>query len=346
MDAMAGRAPGSGVFVRRAGLAHAFSSRRRRSEPGDDVTQGGELGGDRVAALGEPVDLDLERLQLALGVGVAAVAQRVGLLLGGARTICSASRRERLISCSASCAVCSRWALAASVASRARCSAVLARSSASATRRLVSATAASWFSAASRVSRSFSTASVRRASCTSRSAVARCCSASRVALVRSASISCSAARRCCSASRLRGGEVVVGLGHRRGCGAPRCRRSCGCGSPRARASARCASPRPSASASVLTDAASRWPARGSGLAWAVGLGDHLAGLLLGQAQHLAGLAAEPGVGRVLVLLDGRAQRLDLALSAFSRCWAWWRLAERPAFSARVVRTQRSTAAVS
>ena len=61
---------------------------------------------------------------------------------------------------------------------------------------------------------------------------------------------------------------------------------------------------------------------------------HVGGLLLGQAQHLAGLAAEPGVGRVLVLVDLGAQRLDLGLRATSAgLWASVRLAARPAFSA-------------
>ena len=36
------------------------------AEAGDDVAQRGELGGDRVAALGHPVDLGAERGQLAL----------------------------------------------------------------------------------------------------------------------------------------------------------------------------------------------------------------------------------------------------------------------------------------
>ena len=53
------------------------------AEPGHHVAQLRELGGDRVAATGQAVDLGLQRLQLALGVGVAAVAQRLGLLLGG-----------------------------------------------------------------------------------------------------------------------------------------------------------------------------------------------------------------------------------------------------------------------
>ena len=69
----------------------------------------------------------------------------------------------------------------------------------------------------------------------------------------------------------------------------------------------------SASASALTAAASRWACCADLGGVGGGLLDHLGGLLLGEAQHLAGLAAEPGVGGVLVLVDLGAQRLDLGL---------------------------------
>ena len=75
--------------------------------------------------------------------------------------------------------------------------------------------------------------------------------------------------------------------------------------------------------------------------------DDVGGLLLGQAQHLAGLAAEPGVGRVLVLVDLVAQATrPRRSSALRPAWASVRLAVRPAFSAVSVRRCLSTAAVS
>ena len=144
----------------------------------------------------------LSAWQLALGVGVAAVAQCVGLLLGRADDLLGLATRtaDQLRRPPARTAPGGRWPrrwLRGPAARR--------RSRAPRPRRPGAGsppTAESWCSAASRVRRSFSTASSRRASWTSRSAAARACSASRAVLVRRALVSCSAASRCCSASRL------------------------------------------------------------------------------------------------------------------------------------------------
>ena len=273
------------------------------AEPGDHVTQRGELRGDRVATTGQAVDLGLEGLQLALGVGVTAVAQRVGLLLGGADDLLGLAARPRLTSCSASWEACSRWAVAASVASRARFSAALARSSASVDESLGLRRRRR---RGSRPPRGSGAPSPRRgrggppAPRVRRSA--RACSASRAVLVRSALVSCSAARRCCSASRLAearwsSASAIERVRWASMSAMVRLRLSSSSRSWTTRMSSA------SASASALTAAASRWAC------WRIcggvrgGLLDHVGGLLLGQAQHLAGLAAEPGVGRVLVLVD-------------------------------------------
>ena len=150
------------------------------------------------------------------------------------------------------------------------------------------------------------------ASCTSRSAAARCCSASRVALVRRALISCSAAIRCCSASRRE--EARWSSASRHGPGAVRLDVGAGAGA----ALLELAQLRRAhlLDLGLCLGLDRRGVARACSRIWlacGVGLGDHLAGLLLGQAQHLAGLAAESGVRRVLVLLDLGAQRVDLAL---------------------------------
>ena len=51
----------------------------------------------------------------------------------------------------------------------------------------------------------------------------------------------------------------------------------------------------------------------------LGAGADVGGLLLGQAQHRAGAAAEPGVRRVVVLLGLLAELLELGLELRTRC---------------------------
>ena len=72
----------------------------------------------------------------------------------------------------------------------------------------------------------------------------------------------------------------------------------------------------------------------------LGLDEHLVGLLLGQAQHLAGLAAEPGVRRVLVLLE------IVVRSDSTSFWSSPTRFDRWEFSPDSALSARSTAAVS
>ena len=275
------------------------------AEAGDHVAQRGELRGDRVATLGQPVDLGPERRQLALGVGLTGGGERVGLRLRGA-TICSASRRDRgdqLLGLAARPAA-RCWAACGGLAGAllGGVGALLGLGRRGAwSRRWRS----SWCSAASRVSRSFSTARVApgllhlavgggagllglagRGGAQRRWSPARrragCCSASRLAEARRSSASAMAGARSCSMSamiraRLSSSSLSwttrMSSASRLGLGTDRRRRPLGL------------------------------PGRGSSPACAVASSTDVGGLLLGQAQHLAGLAAESGVRRVLVLVD-------------------------------------------
>ena len=108
--------------------------RPRRRKPATTSRSECELGGDRVAALGHPVELGLDGGELALGLGVAGRGDRVGLgagrgddLLGLAAGAGQQRLRLRPRAGAAGVACC--------MASRARCSAAAARCSASSTSR-------------------------------------------------------------------------------------------------------------------------------------------------------------------------------------------------------------------
>ena len=98
------------------------------AEAGHDVAQRGELGGDRVAALGQPVDLGPEGGELALGSASPLTRRSTRPGCWPTLTICSASRRaraeQRLGLGLRPAGACVGGLL---VASRARCSAAVAR---------------------------------------------------------------------------------------------------------------------------------------------------------------------------------------------------------------------------
>ena len=311
----------SGRSIRSPGLGRPVVPAGRRvprqlvvlAEAGDDVAERGELGGDRVAALGQAVDLGLE-------CAAARARPRRGRCCGSRRPGSGPrprSARPRdgpgVSSASASVCGCCRCAVACfgglagpllggggpllglldqALGLRDRAGVVLGRL-AGEPLLLHGQRARGPPGPRGRQRRGPARPRARRW-CAARwspaAAASRSCSASRLAAARGS-----------SASALGQRQLLLGVGDQ-----------CGCGSPRApqlhhpHVLGLAARPRPG------SPWRRGWPARGSGRP-RVGLVEDLVGLLLGQAQHLAGPAPEPGVGGVLVLGELGARRLDLGL---------------------------------